>query len=143
MENNSDKIVLGIMLVVIVFLSCILGYLLITKKSSITDKPVLEKENSIAEYVLDENGNRFSNKEIMIQFDESVDYERGKELINEIDGENIARASWISYIGACEVEFKERFKTYDDIVNYCDKINKDYEEIKIAFPSRMEEITID
>lgn len=94
-----------------------------------TSQTVDEKfgENTdISGKIVDDNGRRFINNEVIIFFNENVDESRCKEIIKEINGKI---KNSLGFIKNYEVQLNYKFSTYESIKKYCKTLEELYDEI--------------
>lgn len=121
----KDKII-RIILILILIIGVIVGY------------TYLNQNNNTYDIIIDKNGVKYSNNTIVVFFNSNVSKSTCEQIVKEIDG-NAISYSTIS----TQVRLNNRkFNSYDEILQYCQQIKNQYEEIKYAMPEILTETTL-
>lgn len=94
-----------------------------------TTQPIdenLENSTDNSGKIIDDNGMRFINNEVIIFFNENVDESRCEEIIKEINGKI---KNSLGFIKNYEVQLNYKFSTYESIKKYCKTLEELYDEI--------------
>lgn len=91
-------------------------------------KPI-NHNNKYELHIINDNGTKFINNEIMIWFNSNLGYNKCKEIIDEIGGE-IASGT-MSFMDFYVVELNYEFVTREEIYQYCEELSKKYDEIEL------------
>lgn len=76
--------------------------------------------------ITEDDGIEFINNKVIIFFNNDVEAERCREIIEEIGGE----VSYVEELINCyEVTVNKKFFSYDELKQYCEELEKNYKEI--------------
>lgn len=95
--------------------------------------------NSNDENITNDSGMRFINNEVLIIFNDNVKESRCEEIIKEINGKIV---SSMGLIKNYEVQVNYKFTTYSAIEQYCEMLEKQYNEINSASANMVYEMDI-
>lgn len=116
----KKKVIITIVIVLILMIGVIIGC---TYFNKMTDN-----------FIINENGVKYANNIIVIFFNSDVNEATCNQIVKEING-NIISLNSISV----RLQLNDRkITSYDEILQYCQQIKNQYEEVKYAMPEMIE-----
>lgn len=123
----KKKVIITIMMVLILLLGVIVGCIYFNKNNKRTDN-----------IIINENGVKYSNNIIVMFLNSDVNKSTCEQIAKEIDG-NIISFDSISV----RVQLNGiKFTSYDEILQYCQQLKEQYEEVKLAMPEMIDTTTV-
>lgn len=122
----SKKLIIIIITILILIIGVIVGY------------TYLNPKNNTDDIIIDENGVEYSSNTIVVFFYSNVSKLTCEQIVKEIDGNAISFSSI-----SVQIKLNNRkFNSYDEILQYCQQIKNQYEEVKYAMPVMITETTV-
>lgn len=120
----KKKVIITIMMVLILILGVIVGCRYFNKRTDNT--------------IINENGVKYSNNIIVMFLNSDVSKSTCEQIAKEMDG-NIISFNSISV----RVQLNDiKFASYDEILQYCQQISSQYEEVKYSMPEMIDTTTV-
>lgn len=123
----KKKVIITIVIILILMIGVIIGCTYFNKNNKRTDN-----------FIINENGVKYANNIIVIFLNSDVNESTCNQIAKEING-NIISFNSISV----RVQLNDRkFTSYDEILQYCQQVENQYEEVKYVMPEMIETTTV-
>lgn len=123
----KKKVIITIVIILILMIGVIIGCTYFNKNNKKTDN-----------FIINENGVKYANNIIVIFLNSDVNESTFNQIAKEING-NIISFNSISV----RVQLNDRkFTSYDEILQYCQQVENQYEEVKYVMTEMIETTTV-